>query len=690
MNVVDLSNPVNWQNPLNAGLVAWWIAPQGALGWDCLLDVGPCRIKGAAAGATEYSTPDVFGRFTAPVFDGSNDNFVLSGDVSKLEITGNKTAVAWVKTTTTATYREVLTLSSAGSFLGFTIALSGATAGRPAFYHSDSPYYRDASSGATNDGNWHQIAVTIEPGVGYVIYLDGQNVGSGSVSACSYSAGATKWIGAFPTYRWSAFTLGDIRYYDRCLSQGEILSLYETSHPANPRQYGDQLNWVGANIEGYSEASVTVSEWYAMSSSGSGSVAAATAYGNISAKSSAGSAANINVSSSGRISAVSPASQAANASAHATASVTVSSASGMASTASASLVTQVSLLSASTAAQTANVSAYGSMTATAASSGFGYSFASAVGAVSGLSASGQPSVAVVSAAVYVSIQGIASNSAASTGALTAFATAAMVSASGETSEAQAGAYASIVAESAGGSAAQINAGATAGIAGESVSSSTSEAYAGLLALIHAESASSMLPIFKAQADAVIAGISAAGTAGISVFTTRTNIEYLLCPAANPQPEYVVSWCASPEYLITNIVLSAEYNLTWEAQPEFLITSNGSAAEYTITGADMTCSDCQGSIDQLFVNTRNTFPITLVNSATSAAVTGKTVAWEVLTLTGTSLGEGECVEAGGGVYNVVIEPSELSSPMDPGKTYLLRFTISGDNFEKRFYPKAVYN
>lgn len=245
--LVDLGNPINWQSPLNDGLIAWWIAPAGITGTDSLVDIVDNFV--ATGAATEYmNRGEPWGRFEAPEFDGANDKYTIGGDTTKLQITGNKTIVAWIKTTTATTFREIFSINeSGGSFRGYSLALSGGTAGRIGLYHSDSGAYRTATSGTTNDGRWHQIAATVEPGSGYVLYLDGENVGSGAISACTF-ASAQSHIGAFPAFRWTAFQMGDIRLYNRPLPQSEIIELYEASHPQNEHQYENELNWLDTEL----------------------------------------------------------------------------------------------------------------------------------------------------------------------------------------------------------------------------------------------------------------------------------------------------------------------------------------------------------------------------------------------------------------------------------------------------------
>lgn len=240
MATVDLARPINWRSPLNQGLVAWWIALPGASGADCLPEF--VNNLTGTAGTGLWSDRDSWGKFEAPTFDGTNDAYTLGGDTTILHL-GNKTVVAWVRTTSTELYAEVLSVIG-GGFAGYALAFSGsATAGRVAIYALGGGSYIEASSGVANDGVWHQIALTHDSAGAYVLYLDGLPVGSGNAGAASYAL-SSYFIGGFSGYRWSTFTLGDIRVYNRILDEPEMVGLYEASHPNNPGQYNGELNWI--------------------------------------------------------------------------------------------------------------------------------------------------------------------------------------------------------------------------------------------------------------------------------------------------------------------------------------------------------------------------------------------------------------------------------------------------------------
>lgn len=242
---VDYNNPVNWSASLNQGLVAWFIALPLEY-----LDAELCDIAGgmkATAASGEFLPKEQWGRFAAVACDGTNDKYTI-GTTTDLQITGTKTVVMWVKSTSASTFREVFGINElGGSFRGYSLALSGATAGRVGFYHSDSGTYRTATSGTTNDGNWHQIAATVDSGVtnGSGLWLDGIRLDSATINACSF-ASAVGSIGALPGYRWTPCTIGDIRVYNRCLSAEEMLELYNASHPDRTEQYANELNWIDA------------------------------------------------------------------------------------------------------------------------------------------------------------------------------------------------------------------------------------------------------------------------------------------------------------------------------------------------------------------------------------------------------------------------------------------------------------
>ena len=85
-----------------------------------------------------------------------------------------------------------------------------------------------------NDGNWHQVAVSVTRGTSAVIYVDGKSAGS-DTSVTSYSA-ITVTGNAF--FGGSAGGLDAIldsaRIYSRALSAAEILSNYQGRQYRNP------------------------------------------------------------------------------------------------------------------------------------------------------------------------------------------------------------------------------------------------------------------------------------------------------------------------------------------------------------------------------------------------------------------------------------------------------------------------
>lgn len=180
------------------------------------------------------------------------------------------------------------------------------------------------------------------------------------------------------------------------------------------------------------------------------------------------------------------------------------------------------------------------------------------------------------------------------------------------------------------------------------------------------------------ASATIVGVGVVEGAATITFAasgsaTDYGITFLLCVGAG-------KW-ASPEFYVVGA-----------ATAEFCLNIDPATAEYLVENA-MSCEcECDGgSLETLLANTKNTFPVTLTNKATGAAVNGKTLAWTLKTKDGvTSLGSGTATDSGaGGIYNITISQA-IALQMTAGLKYRLTLTIAADGFEQRFEPTAKFN
>ena len=213
------------ENPLEAGLVAYWPLDQAA--GDLALDASGNGFHGSLENGTRWIGGPALG------FDGVDDHV----DLGTLDVSGGElTLSAWVKSsdlgncvaddcrilskaTGTAEddhYFMLSTIASGGVKLRFRLKTDGATS------------TLIAGTGNLSDDVWHH-AVAVYDGNEMRLYLDGALVGSTPKSgSLTTNAAVSTWIGGNPpnaAERPWAGTIDDVRIYDRALSEAEIDAL---------------------------------------------------------------------------------------------------------------------------------------------------------------------------------------------------------------------------------------------------------------------------------------------------------------------------------------------------------------------------------------------------------------------------------------------------------------------------------
>lgn len=194
---IDWIQPVNWDHPLNRGLVAWYLAIQNQPGWKSgqWLDLtdpvhGNHGTLTNMDPATDWVSSSRPGGFGALEFNGAKH--VDCGTDMSLQPSGVLLTIeAWFKTSS-ATNQTIAGNYSASSAGGYMLQV-------------DSPgnvrFSLDTSSGFTNlivatgsnDGEWHHAAGTYD-GAAMRVFVDGLQSGSTS------KTGTIDYNGANPNF----------------------------------------------------------------------------------------------------------------------------------------------------------------------------------------------------------------------------------------------------------------------------------------------------------------------------------------------------------------------------------------------------------------------------------------------------------------------------------------------------------
>lgn len=181
--------------------------------------------NGQVFGAT--LTQDRFGHAnSAYSFDGVDD-YMRTFDSQSLNITGNLTISAWIRTSSAANgpiiFSNMLEVSPHD---GYSIRLT--QAGKVYFLSGDQPLIGQQS---VVSADWKHVAV-VQSGTTASVYIDGALDLSGTVGVPT-TAGVDQTIGASysPYYFWDG-DLDDIRVYNRALTLAEIQQLQVVPEPS--------------------------------------------------------------------------------------------------------------------------------------------------------------------------------------------------------------------------------------------------------------------------------------------------------------------------------------------------------------------------------------------------------------------------------------------------------------------------
>ena len=214
------------------------IMSDGSLRWlgasvTWMIDGSPVPVTvGPGSGVEDSGGVTLFGNTTLNdgvlSFDGSSYATISDG----FAFTDNLTLSVWFKTTATGDRRILSSHVRSGSpFLnGYFIRLNN---GQLKYRHPAGGASEWTGPSGLNDGAWHHVALTWEANVGFNIYVDGVNAGSGTSGAADgYMTGWDLYVGANPwngsnPYAFFVGEIDNIQIENQTMTEAEVLSIYD-------------------------------------------------------------------------------------------------------------------------------------------------------------------------------------------------------------------------------------------------------------------------------------------------------------------------------------------------------------------------------------------------------------------------------------------------------------------------------
>ena len=217
--MLNLAQPINWQNPLNRGLTSWYLAlgsPYSTAG--TVADVCK-RNNGTYTNGARYTGTGV-GGLGAFYFDGTDDNIQLATNFGIGGATSPFSVMAWARRDGSASNQQIIAFYDGSSLfqLGYDSTLGWRTAyGKPGF--------NSIPSSVMSDGSFAHIAFTLDSGGNTTLYVNGVSTGTSTTSTGAFTSATSMQIGrrggdnAEP---WPGL-ISSVRMYNaRCLSGNEI------------------------------------------------------------------------------------------------------------------------------------------------------------------------------------------------------------------------------------------------------------------------------------------------------------------------------------------------------------------------------------------------------------------------------------------------------------------------------------
>lgn len=239
MRTVDWLQPVNWESPLNRGLVSWWMAGEGPYwGGPRFLDL--CgRNHGTLTNGPVWQGARRLGGFGRLSFDGTND-YVSCGVSGLPTIEGAKTISCWATYDGTTDRRILFSLvkdDSSGAGNSVSLEVAGV-------FSTQSVQFNQWGGAAVSYAFIHHIAADepfhiIAAGSSsvHLIYINGRDITSFSDPTTQTGTSGVCRIGSFNSAFPSPYhnrTLDDVRVWNRIVSPSEARAIYEDSRQGYP------------------------------------------------------------------------------------------------------------------------------------------------------------------------------------------------------------------------------------------------------------------------------------------------------------------------------------------------------------------------------------------------------------------------------------------------------------------------
>lgn len=235
---IDWRQPVNWSDPLNDGLVSWWMAvpnyTAGGSTWRDLCGLNDGTLTNFASVDQAWKTQGQPGGFGALEFDGTNDYATVSV-ASSLE-PPQMTVTAWIRYVHDDNdyFADIVGSSHGGiDALGWVFEKGGnylnALCSFSDSFETINVLGSGFSSQTVGDGEWHQLAIVASSDL-FSAYTDATLGGTRSVTGGVTHSDRDVIFGKW--WRGGRYYLGDIsdvRIWDRALTASEIQTYYDVS-----------------------------------------------------------------------------------------------------------------------------------------------------------------------------------------------------------------------------------------------------------------------------------------------------------------------------------------------------------------------------------------------------------------------------------------------------------------------------
>lgn len=235
--ILNYGRPVNWQSPLNRGLVAWWLKLPLRGGGNRLIDL--CnRYHGTLQGATWAARPNGWGSMKCVR---ASSQYASIG--SALITAAPLTITGWFNSNDSVNSQEVVSIGNTGaSGEAFRLNIVGGSMTVRAITSASGANRLSASTKQWVGNDWYfgsAVFASVSSRIGYVNGNPGiEDTNSATPSGLNATSIGRLEFGS-PTNYFSGM-IDDVRIYNRALSASEIKQLYNAGRARYPRE----LNWV--------------------------------------------------------------------------------------------------------------------------------------------------------------------------------------------------------------------------------------------------------------------------------------------------------------------------------------------------------------------------------------------------------------------------------------------------------------